>query len=362
MENKYQKVKNGLKEAILAGQYKVNDKLPTETELMEAYEVSRYTVRRAVGDLETDHFIYRIQGGGMFVQDWHRDWSTEPDSKMIGVITTHIADYIFPNIIAGIDRVISDAGYSLLISNTHNDHDKERKSLINMLDSKVAGLIIEPTQSALPNPNLDLYHEIKDDQIPTLFINAKYPSLDFPGVTTGDQAAEERLVDYLFELGHQSILGVFQVDDSQGVARMNGFVQAYQAHPEFSYKSNQIMYQSGDDFAKLSERIGAYMSLPERPTAIACYNDRLAIQVMADLRKRGFRVPEDVSVVGFDDYQLSQYMTPALTTLSHEKERMGADAGTMLLQMLDQQPVTDIEYQPELIKRTSAQAPDVTSK
>ncbi|POD89179.1 hypothetical protein S101258_00119 [Lactiplantibacillus plantarum subsp. plantarum] len=72
---------------------------------MARFSVSRYTIRRAVGDLETEHYIYRIQGGGMFVQDWRKDWSTYNNSKIIGVIATHVADYIFPQIIYGIDQV-----------------------------------------------------------------------------------------------------------------------------------------------------------------------------------------------------------------------------------------------------------------
>lgn len=72
MENKYQRVKDTLKEEILSGKYPIDEKLPTETELMNQFNVSRYTIRRAVGDLESEHYIYRIQGGGMFVQDWHK--------------------------------------------------------------------------------------------------------------------------------------------------------------------------------------------------------------------------------------------------------------------------------------------------
>ncbi|MGP4116423.1 GntR family transcriptional regulator [Levilactobacillus zymae] len=361
MESKYQKVKDALKEAILSGKYPIDQKLPTETELMERFNVSRYTVRRAVGDLETEHFIYRIQGGGMFVQDWHKDWSNESDSKMIGVVTTHIADYIFPQIIYGIDQVISDNGYSLLLGNTHNNHEKERKSLINMLNTKVAGLIIEPTQSALPNPNMDLYQEIMDDQIPTLFINANYgatyPQLKFPFVTTADVDAERKLIDYLFGLGHESIIGVFQVDDIQGVHRMDGFVQAYQQHPDISYKSNLIMYQSGDALDKITHRIETYLKDEHRPTAIACYNDQLAIRVLALVKQLGLRVPEDISIVGFDNYQMSEYMSPALTTLNHEKEQMGQAAGKMIVDLLNHKPVESITYDPQLIVRKSATAP-----
>ena len=353
MENKYQKVKDALKEAILSGKYAIDAKLPTETDFMNQFGVSRYTIRHAVGELETEHFIYRIQGGGMFVQDWHKDWTNENDSKMIGVIATHIADYIFPEIIYGIDQVISDSDYSLLLGNTHNDHQRERKNLINMLNSKVAGLIIEPTQSALPNPNMDLYQEISDYGIPVLFINAQYPSLDFPAVTTDDEGAEQELVEYLFAKGHESILGMFQVDDIQGVNRMNGFVKAYQSHADISYKSNLIMYQSGDDFNKLTQRLDSYLQNEERPTAITCYNDQLAIQVLDHLKSAGFKVPEDISVVGFDNYQMSKYISPALTTMNHEKKMMGEAAGKQMLQLLRGQSVDSLTYHPDLVIRDS---------
>lgn len=76
MKVKYETVKQTLRNEIIDGKYKINEKLPTESELMKRFDVSRYTIRRAVDDLENEHYIYRIQGGGMFVQDWQRDWST----------------------------------------------------------------------------------------------------------------------------------------------------------------------------------------------------------------------------------------------------------------------------------------------
>lgn len=353
MENKFQRVKESLKEEILSGKYKIDDKLPTESELMVQYDVSRYTVRRAIGDLESEHFVYRIQGGGMFVQDWHKDWSNETESKLIGVITTHLADYIFPNIISGIDQVLSDKGYSLIVSNTHNTHEKERKSIISMLDTKVAGLIIEPTQSAIENPNVDLYHELKEDKLPTLFINAAYPEFNFPSVTTSDDKAEKRMVDYLFEMGHESMLGVFQVDDIQGVHRMNGFIRSYQEHPDVSYKSNLIMYKSSDPVEKVIDQIDTFLRSNSHPTAIVCYNDQLAIRVIDFLKAKSISVPGDMSVVGFDNYQMGQYISPSLTTMNHSKQSMGRMAGQLMIDMLNGKEVTSYEYQPEFIERDS---------
>ena len=88
MSSKYEAVKDALKKDILAGKFPIDAKLPTESKLMQQFEVSRHTVRRAVSDLENEHFIYKVQGGGMFVADWQKDWQAETKNKTIGVICT----------------------------------------------------------------------------------------------------------------------------------------------------------------------------------------------------------------------------------------------------------------------------------
>lgn len=354
MESKYQRVMRTLREDILAGTYKTNDKLPTESEMMVMFQVSRDTIRRAVGQLENDGVIYRVQGAGMFVQD-KKNKVVKQSSKIIGVITTHIADYIFPRIISGIDKVISQEGYSLLISNTHNNHQMERKSLINMLDLHVSGLIIEPTQSALENPNLKLYQEIVDNKIPSLFINAAYPGVSFPSLITNDENGEKKIVDYLFSLGHESILGVFQVDDLQGIHRMRGFVKSCQKHLDISYKSNIVMYKSDYKLEKITDKIEDFLQLHKnRPTAIACYNDELAIKLIDFLKIKGYAIPNDISVVGFDNYEMSQYLSPSLTTVTHEQGYMGEKAGQMICKLIKKSPVSSISFEPRLVVRNSA--------
>lgn len=354
MQAKYEMVEEGVKDKILSGEYAIGVKLPTESELMAKYDVSRYTVRRAIGDLENEHLVYRIQGGGMYVNDWQSVKAKEKtNNRMIGIVATHISDYIFPSIISGADQIISDNGYTTLLANTHNDPQRERRSLITMLDSNVAGLIIEPTQSTIATPNRDLYDKIKELHLPTVFINAKYDSVPGISVTTDDEGALVTLTDYLINQGHERILGVFQVDDAQGVNRMNGFVKAYQQHPTIALKSNVVMYQSKDAIKDVLAQIEDYLKAESRPTAIVCYNDQLAIQVMDLIKSLNLTIPGDVSITGFDDYSLSRYMDPPLTTLAHEKERMGHDAARLLMTMINKEPAESIQYDPELIIRKS---------
>lgn len=355
MKNKYEIVRDGLKEEILSGRYAINDKIPTESELMKKYQVSRYTVRRAIGDLEVEHYIYRIQGGGMFVDDWQKYVNKAIKSKMIGLITTHIAGYIFPNIITGIDRYTSSEGYSILLSNTQNDPKKERKSIEKMLGSDLSGLIIEPTQSALGTSNKDLYKKIKENKLPTVFINSHYAELDFPYLEMDDYEAELQVTSKLLELGHKRILGIFKIDDIQGVHRMNGFIKAYQEHTDLIFLSQVVMYQSSDNMRSVFTRIeGILNSSADTPTAIVCYNDQLAIQVIDLIRSLGLKVPEDLSVFGFDNYQLSKYIAPHLSTVEHPKEKLGRDAAKMVFDMIkSDKKVENKIYKPELILRES---------
>ncbi|MCO7124493.1 GntR family transcriptional regulator [Sporolactobacillus shoreicorticis] len=354
MIKKYEFIKQDICEQIISGKYPINGKIPTETELMNIYKVSRFTVRHAIGELENENYIYRIQGRGMFVNDWKSKPKLPIKNKTIGLITTHIADYIFPNIIAGIDNYVSNFGYSILIANTQNNPDKERKSLTNLLSNDLCGLIIEPTQSALNNANKNTYDNFKELGIPMMFINATYKSLDFPYLIMDDEKVGKMITNYLIERGHKKIVGIFKVDDVQGVHRMNGYINAYQEHSEIINLSEIMMYQTEENKVDVFKKIHTILRESHfKPTAIVCYNDQLAIQVINFINEIGLKVPDDISVIGVDDYQFSVFSTPSITTVRHPQEKMGYDAGRMIIDLIAKRSVSSKIYEPKIIERES---------
>ncbi|MBA1394898.1 GntR family transcriptional regulator, partial [Lactobacillus sp. XV13L] len=155
------------------------------------------------------------------------------------------------------------------------------------------GLIVEPSESAKPNPNLDIYQVIKQNKIPLLFLNANYPEINFPVICNTDKNSEAQLTNYLLNLGHQKIVGIFQTDDIQGVHRMQGFVEAYQASNIDLSNSNIIMYSSHDHFETISQKLDLYLNSPQSPTAITCYNDQLAIRIVDKLKRAHYQIPQD---------------------------------------------------------------------
>ncbi|WP_390405714.1 substrate-binding domain-containing protein [Lacticaseibacillus jixiensis] len=335
-------------------QMPLGTKLATEKQLMAQFNTSRYRLRQALAALCDQGYLTVVQGSGYFVADPLLHAQPRTKRLVVGVVCTHIADYIFPPIISGIDSVLAQSDAAVMLANTHNRFDAEAHSVQMLQASKVDALIVEPTQSALANPNLALYRHLRNAGVPVVFINARYPELsEFPALTTADKQAEYELVTRLLAMGHQRILGIFQVDDAQGVARMNGFIKAYQAQPALKAESLLIMYRSSDNYALLQQKLAALMHSADPPTAVACYNDRLAIRVMSDLVTMGYAVPKQVSVVGFDDYELARYSLPGLTTVRHPKRQMGERAATMVLAMLRHQQPASFEYPVELVWRDS---------
>lgn len=154
--HKYSELAQQLRTDIQNEIYVSGQKLPSGNELAASTGYSRQTVRQAIGVLEKGGLVDRVQGSGTYVR------TAIPHCKPthnIAVVTTYIGEYIFPAILQGVDQVLSQNGYSPLLSATRNRVDNERKILTELLHKPIDGLIVEGTKTALPNPNIDLYEQ-----------------------------------------------------------------------------------------------------------------------------------------------------------------------------------------------------------
>jgi GntR family transcriptional regulator of arabinose operon len=350
---KYQRIKEYIINTIQEKQLKFGDKFFSENELVNKFNISRHTVRQAIGELVNEGWLYRMHGKGTFV-------GNGPDEKVkqmytIGVITTYLNDYIFPAIIRGIDGVLMENGYNILLSCTYNQHRMERLCLENLKNHSIAGLIVEPTRSALPNPNLHLYQELKNKNVPILFIHGRYKDLDCSYIVEDDVWAGYIATKHLIELGHARIGGVFKRDDIQGHYRYAGFIKAHR-EAGFDVLDSSVLWFDTDD-AGLNFKdsmIKRLIDLIPRCSGVVCYNDQITIKVLDVLRGMGLNVPEDVSLVSFDDSQLAVASEVKLTTVAHPQERLGQQAAMALINLIEgRQSHYSIKIQPELIIRGS---------
>jgi len=172
--SKYQQVKTNIKKWILAGKVDRDGKIPSENSIAELFGISRHTVRQAVGELVNEGWLYREQGRGTFVKKLVTPQAegTIPERLNIGVITTYLADYIFPHIISGIESYLTSRGHSVSLYSTSNNVSQERRVLEQALSQGVNGFIIEPTKSTHPNPNIDLYLLMEQKNIPFVMLHS----------------------------------------------------------------------------------------------------------------------------------------------------------------------------------------------
>lgn len=351
---KYLQLKNELLSWLQSGKLRPGQQFPSENEIAEQFGLSRQTVRQTFGELEKAGWLERIQGKGTFAKSPER--RDGEAVKTIGIITTYISDYIFPHIVRGAEAELRSKGYRLLLSSTDNTKEKEMESLQLMTSQPLSGLIIEPTKSAEGNPNLGYFLDLQEKGIPYLMINEKYRELECPCLKVDDEAGGRKAANFLLENGHRSIAGFFKRDDLQGVSRLKGFLAAHREFGIAVSPQHVVTYtteQKGDyTYRRATELL---QGTPEqRPTAFVCYNDELAVMLMDAAAACGLRVPEDISVIGFDDSSLAAASGTKLTTLTHPKTAMGELAARQLIGMIEQGEVHgDTVFEPELIERDS---------
>ena len=341
-QTKYQEVIEYIQLQIENGSLKPGDKIHSENELSTMFGISRETVRKAIGVLQEQGILSRIKGSGTYV-------STQlPPSKekrnRIAVVTTYVDSYIFPKTIQGIEKVLFEEGYSVQIAFTNNMLDREKSVLEDIISrDDVAGVIVEGTKSGLPNPNIGLYRKLLEKHIPVLFINTYYPELDVPHVSLNDVEAARIAVDYLISKGHRDIGAIFKLDDGQGRSRYLGYLQAME-NAGYPVTDSRMVWIDTDESKQLAYCTDKILNRVEACTALLCYNDQVAFQLIRILTERGIRVPEDVSIISIDDSDLARHSEIPITSLPHPKEKLGAKAAEQLLKLIEGK-TKDITYE-----------------
>ncbi len=329
---KYSKLMEDLREQIVTGEIQAGDKLPSENELSAKYQVSRQTVRKALSILENEGYIYAEHGRGTFCSELVKH---SKNSKNIAVVTTYLSDYIFPRVIQGIDSVLTNDGYSIILKNTRNSRSQEAKCLEALLKKDIDGMIIEPSKSQVYCRHMNLYQKLEEFQIPYVFIQGCFSQMsDKPQVLMNDFAGGYQITKYLLDLGHKNIVGVFKSDDTQGQNRHKGYVKALQDAGILYDPDKVVWFYTEDRMLHPYESIRKMAAEKMPMDAVVCYNDQIAIEVIRALDEMGLSVPEAVSVTGYDNSYMANSGGLQLTTIAHPQERLGEMAAELLLDLI----------------------------
>lgn len=350
MKPKYEQLADKLRFDLQQNKYQEGELIPSENTLQELFQLSRHTVRQAIGVLVNEGLLRKEKGSGTYVA---KKETERKRPKTIGVIMTYLSDYIFPSIIRGIEQELSQHGYSLLLGTTNNNHQKEKECLQQMIEQQVDGLIVEPTKSNEYNPNLPYYIELEEKGIPVLMINAFYEELNLQHIRVDDVQSGYLATKYLLDANHKRLMLITKIDDLQGKFRMKGFIQAIREARLNFLPEDLLTYTTETKEEVLKQAIERLSQTDNQVTGIVAYNDEIANQFVERLTEKGVSVPEQISIIGNDDSTLSTSGLINLTTLAHPKEKMGELAARAIVQSIETGEKTTFAFEPVLIERDS---------
>ncbi len=272
-------------------------------------------------------------------------------TRTIGLVVTFISDPFIDRIVDGIEDQAAQAGYSVFLSASHADPERELTVVETFHRRRVDGVIVLASRVG------HLYGERLDELgVPIVLINSQAEGEYLYSVSADDRQGARLVVQHLVELGHRRIgyIGcTFRPPSSR--RRWAGYRDALE-EAGLPYNPDLVVVPDTHQDVE-SGRLGLKALLEQGVTAVFCYNDRTAIGTMLEARKHGLHVPRSLSVAGFDNIDASWYVTPTLTTVHQPRLEMGRRAAQMLLDLLAGQPVSDALFPCELIVRESTAPP-----
>lgn len=250
-------------------------------------------------------------------------------TRTIGAIIPTVDNAMFAQGLQALQTYLASKDYLLLLSTNEYDLDIELKQARNLVSRGIDGLILRGDQR-----REELRKLLAAQQIPFVNVGVYEPEKPYPSIGVDNVAAGRSITRHLVGLGHRKVgmVAAMQRNNDRAQARLAGVLEVLAEveatpPPEWIVQVNYKL-----DEARAAARV--LLSFPNRPTALVCGNDVIAYGVLLEADKMGVRVPEQLSVVGFDDLEWSRHLHPSLTTIHMPTDEIWRRAGEYLVQTL----------------------------
>lgn len=335
-----------LRHSIKTGIVAPHDRLPSEWELVEALNISRATIQRAWQAAEEEGLIYRIAGKGTFVAEQ----AAPCDRGVVGFFIPEYRGTFAVQMLSGAERVLRQHGFKLQFAVTDRAISEENRLLESLMRDRASGCILVPSSRGEERERLLTTRPLP---LPVVLMDRPLLGVDVPCVSSKNYEGARLAVEHLVGIGHRRVL--FVARDHMHLWTVAERWRAYQ---------DVLRHAGGEPLPPLLVGVGtgemssyeayhdtditemellmARMTAPDRPTAIFAVNDWIALKVQRALHSVGLRVPEDVSLVGFDDMDIAALQTPPLTTVAQNATVIGAEAARRLITLIDGEPPSSI--------------------
>lgn len=252
-------------------------------------------------------------------------------TKMIGVIVPDINTHFYSSIISGIEKVAKKNGYFIVISSSNESMEKEIESVENLLKSRVEGFIVCLSQET---NSFEHFEKLVKNDVPLVFFDRICENIEVPAVIANGQEATKNITRHFFENGCRRIAyisGPEHLNISQN--RKSGYLEGLkECGLDFS---EELLIHCNLSIEEAKMATKNLLQLKNKPDAIFGINDTVAFAAMIEVKKQGFKIPDDIAMAGFTDEFHSIVVDPPLTSVSHPTFKMGEEAANLFFQSLE---------------------------
>ncbi|WP_324680025.1 LacI family DNA-binding transcriptional regulator [Hymenobacter sp. GOD-10R] len=275
-------------------------------------------------------------------------------SHVLGIIVPHINGAFFPAVVHGIEVVASQAGFNVMICQSTEEVEREKKHVEALLKAQVDGILV-----SMSNTTSDFTHfeRVFDQGTPLVFFDRMPELPNACGVVVDDYRGALQVMEHLIEQGCQRIAhfaGPQNINTTHN--RFRGYQDALHMHG-IAYDESLVVQLEGASTADGAAAMQQLLSLPERPDAVFSAYDFPAGGALEVLEEQGMRVPEDIALVGFSNEPFTTMVRPRLTSVDQRGKQMGEAAVQLFLQLLKRTDFFSgqrIVLKPKLVVRTSS--------
>ncbi len=249
----------------------------------------------------------------------------------VGVLISDIKNPYFSEVISSMERVLYAKKYNLIICNVGENPSKEREYLELLVSKKVDGIIAAPSAEG---QNLSIYRKLIRHGMKITLFDRLVDAIQTDSVVVDNSSATYEAVKYLNKYGHSKIGAIYGIKGSYtGHERLKGFLEAVK---DFNVKYHENWVKSGEFKEEKSyKRAIEILNSKDRPTAIIAMNNFMTLGVMRAVKDLNIKVPDEVSIIGFDDAEWMKVCSPAVTTVVQPTDVIGMTAATLLLDAIE---------------------------
>jgi DNA-binding LacI/PurR family transcriptional regulator len=274
-------------------------------------------------------------------------------TKVIGIILSDISNPFWSEVLKGAQEEACRSGYGLMVSSSNEDSEVEKDNIMMLKTRQVDGIVVNTTGT-----NNELFKSLLEENFPFVLLDRLSGEMKADSVTVNNVNGAKQAVQSLINYGHERIAILLNPlgNKSPRVERLEGYKLAHKANGlHIDDSLIKICDPSNGSGAQAIEEL---LLQSDPPTAIFTTNETLNLEALSGIKKAGLRVPEDVSVFGYDDFPWIPFLDPPLSTVAQPAYEMGVKAVALLINKLKgESEIKILQLEPEIILRASCSPP-----